>query len=197
MSFSIKKPKDDVPKEIKSALPLEESSEEESEDKNVTTEASTTPPIVKSPVVVMQTVEESNGTLDEDPILEMIDLTDDSEDRKEIRRGKFGNSRESKRLKLISSGGSHKRQTGSGGEGKVGVCDPRQSAADGKEEEGGGFPQAQVGGSRTESANFVAEKDGGGAEEEAEKQRRLGRGRRRNKEAQEKEEDAQKEAFQE
>ncbi|XP_044261622.1 protein suppressor of white apricot [Tribolium madens] len=80
--FSIKKPKDDAPKEIKSALPVEESDEEEK------------PPEIPDPVTKEgetsnDTTESShkNGVFDgEDPILEMIDLTDDIEERKDAKR---------------------------------------------------------------------------------------------------------------
>lgn len=95
VSFSIKKPKDDPPKEIKSALPVEESSEDETvsttpplppppaaavaEEKQTevtTTTAATTPPPPPTPPT-------TNGLLDEDdPILEMIDLTDELEEKR-------------------------------------------------------------------------------------------------------------------
>lgn len=83
MSFSIKKPKEDPPKEIKSALPIEESSEDET--------TSTTPPLPpmedKPPTNNEENATTKNGLLDEDdPILEMIDLTDDVEEK---RRGKL------------------------------------------------------------------------------------------------------------
>lgn len=134
VSFSIKKPKDDPPKEIKSALPLEESSEDEETDaqtpkpsvalpvpppmtvipssSSISTATTTTavlPAVVTTPsvegeivpVITKVPVEESdasqredeevrNGGLDaDDPILEMIDLTDDMEERKDARRGEL------------------------------------------------------------------------------------------------------------
>lgn len=92
MSFSIKKTKDDAPKEIKSALPVEESSDDEEvevDGKNevvVVATVSTTPPPPPPPE---PTTETETKVLDEDdPILEMIDLTEDpDEGKKEMKRG--------------------------------------------------------------------------------------------------------------
>lgn len=130
--FSIKKPKDEPPKEIKSALPIEESSDEETvtqSDKTKngdTPEASvistittttavtnTTAPVVpvqavqpessqeegnndeNSERVVKETTEVQditklkNGLLDpDDPILEMIDLTEDVDEKRDTRKGR-------------------------------------------------------------------------------------------------------------
>lgn len=110
VSFSIKKTKEEQPKEIKSALPIEESDEEE-----VLENASNNVP---SAVVLVANISNSNKSTDDvctsentedpkdeddnpkeedakngiildsdDPILEMIDLTDDTEERKDAKRG--------------------------------------------------------------------------------------------------------------
>jgi hypothetical protein len=91
VSFSIKKPKDDGPKEIKSALPVEESDEEEPnppETATVTLAADATNKEAESPNDTDPA--HKNGTIfdGDDPILEMIDLTDDAEERKDAKRGK-------------------------------------------------------------------------------------------------------------
>lgn len=98
VSFSIKKTKEDAAKEIKSALPMEESSDDEEIVKNEETtaiEVSRTPPQPPPPSIeekIVQSTETTNGLLDEDPILEMIDLTDDVEEKKDIKRGVFQKS---------------------------------------------------------------------------------------------------------
>lgn len=102
VSFSIKKPKDDPPKEIKSALPLEESDEDEVECEKTLTEAVIT--VSALPSITTETAnsnlsdtgsktsEESennkNGILldSDDPILEMIDLTEDLAERRDLKR---------------------------------------------------------------------------------------------------------------
>ncbi|XP_018335532.1 splicing factor, suppressor of white-apricot homolog [Agrilus planipennis] len=118
VSFSIKKTKEETPKEIKSALPMEESDEDAEDNlanvapvstvqpQNTPTNQinsancspSRTPPLkdfdqsAKSCSEVEinnKNVEKSkeNDLLDgEDPILEMIDLTDDAEERRENKR---------------------------------------------------------------------------------------------------------------
>lgn len=98
MSFSIKKTKDDAPKEIKSALPVEESSEDEVQEdiKREVLPVSTTPPPPPLPPPAVEPTETDtkqtetkNRLLDEDdPILEMIDLTEDTDEgKKEMKRG--------------------------------------------------------------------------------------------------------------
>lgn len=133
VSFSIKKHKEhEAPKEIKSALPVEESDDEDEEETETSTQVtpttnssntplSQTPPVIQSVVAVTSTVTvpvlapvtcteiplehlnpESNspeteiktvalcknGVIDvDDPILEMIDLTDDSEEKRDAKRG--------------------------------------------------------------------------------------------------------------
>ena len=122
VSFSIKKPKEEVPKDIKSALPLEESDEDESEEKssqvgqnaptiNSTTQnvaplsASITKKDAQSPgrpeVDIDKKIQDKqktcekptemhqdskNGIDEDDPILEMIDLTGDVEEKRDARR---------------------------------------------------------------------------------------------------------------
>lgn len=96
VSFSIKKPKEDVPKEIKSALPVEESSSEDETKQEVSTTPPPPPPPPpippppppeEQPVEVTQT-QNKNKLLDEDdPILEMIDLTEEVDEKKEGKRG--------------------------------------------------------------------------------------------------------------
>ncbi|KRT80374.1 hypothetical protein AMK59_8728, partial [Oryctes borbonicus] len=121
VSFSIKKPKEEIPKDIKSALPIEESDEETPEEAPPTSKESTlakTPEILQSnisitsattsiikdlpkepeisskesPLVVKEkskTPEKktTDNPLDgDDPILEMIDLTEDLEEKKDAKR---------------------------------------------------------------------------------------------------------------
>lgn len=93
VSFSIKKAKEEQPKEIKSALPLEESDEEEAGENNAIpavtnmSNSSKNEEENKKP----ETDDTKNGIIldNDDPILEMIDLTDDSEERKDAKRGKY------------------------------------------------------------------------------------------------------------
>uniref|UniRef100_A0A1Y1KDW5 SURP motif domain-containing protein n=2 Tax=Photinus pyralis TaxID=7054 RepID=A0A1Y1KDW5_PHOPY len=103
VSFSIKKPKDEMPKDIKSALPMEESDEEEVVDCKTPVETSahntptttpvrvhhsaslTPPPRVTEPSID-ETKDDSKSFEAEDLILEMIDLTDDLEERRETKR---------------------------------------------------------------------------------------------------------------
>jgi hypothetical protein len=89
VSFSIKKPKDDGPKEIKSALPVEESDEEEPNPP----ETATVTPAADATNKEAESTKDTdpahkNGTIfdGDDPILEMIDLTDDAEERKDAKR---------------------------------------------------------------------------------------------------------------
>lgn len=98
VSFSIKKPKEETSKEIKSALPLESDEEEiaqEEEETSVPSEIVPESTQQETPVVEEKQQEESqeetqgNGKpfMDgDDPILEMIDLTDDLEERRDARR---------------------------------------------------------------------------------------------------------------
>ncbi|RZB39274.1 suppressor of white apricot [Asbolus verrucosus] len=90
VSFSIKKPKDDGPKEIRSALPVEESDDEDT-NMSETTPAATTDNSAKEVESSNDASNESshkNGAIfdGDDPILEMIDLTDDIEERKDAKR---------------------------------------------------------------------------------------------------------------
>lgn len=95
MCFSIKKPKEDAPKEIKNALPIEESDEEETAKLEAASTAASPPSSTpKEPEAVLSEVsnessQTKNGPIfdGDDPILEMIDLTDDSEERKDAKRG--------------------------------------------------------------------------------------------------------------
>lgn len=103
VSFSIKKSKDEGQKEIKSALPVEESDEDvdhKNDDGQVVTDTicsavpdlSLTPPprVVKTPTpspTNLESTETVTGKVEaDDLILEMIDLTDDLEDKRECKR---------------------------------------------------------------------------------------------------------------
>ena len=105
VSFSIKKPKDEMPKEIKSALPIEESDEDVEEACGTPSETSasntptstpvpnhttslTPPPRAEPSTVQAEETNESESKIleAEDLILEMIDLTDDLEERRENKR---------------------------------------------------------------------------------------------------------------
>lgn len=92
VSFSIKKPKEhEVPKEIKSALPVEES-DEEVDDKNEPQNAVQDQEQQQQQLVEKESPksELKNGIMDvDDPILEMIDLTDDAEEKRDAKRGIF------------------------------------------------------------------------------------------------------------
>lgn len=95
MCFSIKKPKEDAPKEIKNALPVEESDDEETPKVEVGSAAPSSPSSTpKEPEAILSEVsnessQTKNGPIfdGDDPILEMIDLTDDTEERKDAKRG--------------------------------------------------------------------------------------------------------------
>lgn len=89
--FSIKKQKEDASKEIKSsALPVEESSEDE--------EGSKTPPITENSFPpstnggnkiepVVNGSKDHDAKAEENLVTELIDLTDDLQERRESRRG--------------------------------------------------------------------------------------------------------------
>lgn len=105
VSFSIKKSKDDAPKEIKSALPVEESSDEDEGGEKMVETPSTTPPPPpeqEKPSTDVAIETKKNGLLDEDdPILEMIDLTEDIEDRRDVKRGKEKKSKKKTFVKFF------------------------------------------------------------------------------------------------
>ncbi|CAH0549074.1 unnamed protein product [Brassicogethes aeneus] len=90
--FSIKKPKEEPAKEIKSALPVEESDDEEEQQEKEETppQIDVEKPTEDKPQVTEETLETpqcKNGIIDvDDPILEMIDLTFDAEDRRDAKR---------------------------------------------------------------------------------------------------------------
>ncbi|KAF5281900.1 hypothetical protein FQR65_LT14484 [Abscondita terminalis] len=88
VSFSIKKSKEDTQKEIKSALPVEESDDDGNSPAAVdNSEAlSMTPPPRVPQTPTPPPIETTAVTEAEDLILEMIDLTDDLEDKRESRR---------------------------------------------------------------------------------------------------------------
>ncbi|XP_063930077.1 splicing factor, suppressor of white-apricot homolog isoform X2 [Zophobas morio] len=93
VSFSIKKPKDDGAKEIKSALPVEESDDEDTNmSEPVASVATPTSDTAIKEADSSNDASESshnkNGTIfdADDPLLEMIDLTDDIEERKDAKR---------------------------------------------------------------------------------------------------------------
>ncbi|CAG9858209.1 unnamed protein product [Phyllotreta striolata] len=106
--FSIKKPKDEPPKEIKSALPVEESDDEEEAPATPALNATFASVAAQSPKtatenpkeavqeppeeVIIEKIESAEAetndktNVDDDPILEMIELTEETEDKKDAKR---------------------------------------------------------------------------------------------------------------
>lgn len=97
MSFSIKKSKDDSVTRDKSALPVEDSTDDEEQIKDDKTGIAN-PGQSEEPTQGLEKTEDNseNNNISqiieiEDPIMELIDLTDDIEDKRDLKRGEtFG-----------------------------------------------------------------------------------------------------------
>ncbi|KAK5638225.1 hypothetical protein RI129_012520 [Pyrocoelia pectoralis] len=109
VSFSIKKPKDEMPKDIKSALPIEESDEETDSKAVVETSAHNSPTsicgqtshsrsLTPPPKTIEPSGDEVKNDESEELILEMIDLTDDLEERRDAKRAE-----DRKKDKIVSA----------------------------------------------------------------------------------------------